>query len=159
VSGFNRRTQERIMTEYEMISTFQATTALALAILASFMTLISAYLAAGYLASHRISLSMAMFVSVLFVVFAAGLISGMTNARNFNVALLGEMRSYADAGKGLTWTPGYKSPRTLVGPIMDYTIIIILVLSVVGSVYFFFQCRRMNRHVEMEPKATATGVA
>lgn len=59
------------MSEYEMLSVAQWHITNGMTGVLNMFTVLGAYLAAGYLAAHRISLVMAWFVTALFVAFSA----------------------------------------------------------------------------------------
>ena len=141
------------MTEYEMISAAQEYLANGLTAVLNTFTVLGAYLAAGYLAAHRISLVMAWFVTVLFVAYSAigvfllyGIGAGLQ-------ALLNQMHAEAVAGKALLWHPiAHATPNVFVS---GYVILFVMTAATIGSVYFFFECRSRNMKAETMPKVEA----
>jgi hypothetical protein len=138
------------MTEYEMLSVAQEYLANGMTDVLNTFTVLGAYLAAGYLAAHRISLMMAWFVTVLFVAFSAMGVFLLYGIGMQLQALMSQMHAEAVAGKVLLWHPiAHTVPNVLAS---GYVMLFVMVAATAGSVYFFFECRRRNMAAETAPK-------
>ena len=91
------------MTEFEMISTLQGYNNIGIAIVMNFFTVLTAYLAAGYLSAHTLTRGMAAFVTAMFVVLSMVFVLAASNNATATNHLLVEMVKFAKAGKGLAW--------------------------------------------------------
>ena len=111
----------------------------------NFFTILVAYLVAGYLAAHRLSLINAMFVTVLFA--ATSLISIMMMSR-FGTLLQGlfaHMHAAAISSKVLQWHPvATQVPNVWAAGMVALAA---MALASIGAIYFFFDCRRHNQRV------------
>lgn len=141
------------MTEYEMISVAQQHVANGMTDVLNTFTVLGAYLAAGYLTAHRISLVMAWFVTALFVAFAAIGVLQLYGIGLQLQALLDHMHTEAVAGKALAWAPIAHSKPDVFVP--GYVILFVMIAATIGSVYFFFECRWRNMKAEAVPKVEA----
>lgn len=142
------------MTEYETFAALQANLTFGQTLQTNFYTFISAYLVAGYLAGHRINLSLALFITVGFLVLSAIFMVGWESVYRTNQALMGEMRNAAKVGTGFAWLPSLKSPPMLDADLRHYVLMALSAAGVIGSVYFFFQSRRVNRAAEVSAGQT-----
>jgi hypothetical protein len=133
------------MTEFEMISAMQGYANINLTIMMNFFTVLTAYLAAGYLAAHRLSRAMAIFVTAMYLVMSTMFLVGMYRIMAIQAGLLHEMVNFAKAGKGLAWAP-FASTNTVesVNLIIGFSMFAIVVSAIVGGVYFFYDCRKRN---------------
>jgi len=130
------------MSEYEMVSLTQEFVANGLTLLMNFFTVLVAYLAAGFLAGHRLSLATSLFVTALFVAFSANSLFLLYLMGNAFQALVTHMHDSAATGNVLAWHPfARQTPNAwLVGGVA----LVMMSLAVVGAVYFFFEFRRQD---------------
>jgi len=70
-------------------------------------------------------------------------------------ALLVQMHTFASTGKGLAWHPISSGPAPNIW-IAGWATLTVMLCAVAGSIYFFYQCRRLNRKAELPaPQAAA----
>lgn len=131
------------MTEYEMLSLVQGHVNLGGVILMNYFTMLTAYLVAGYLAAHRLTQSMSMFVTAAFVVSSAVFMYMLLRNGEALQAIFNEMHALAQAGKGLAWNPLASRPPNV--DVLCYAALAIMAAGQIGGIYFFFQCRTHNR--------------
>lgn len=141
------------MTEYELSSTLQGQMELIGATLMNFFTVLTAYLAAGYLVGQKLSLPAARFVTVMFVgaaTFFIVIVSGLYTATK---GLMAKMHTFLLAGKGLEWAPAAKA-QPFIADIFAYAALALMVGGAFGAVYFFFHSRRADGNGEARPATT-----
>lgn len=131
------------MTEFEMASLGVTYINLLDAVLMNYFTILSAYLVAGYAASHRLSMPVALFVSLLFLVGALFFLIRAAGTTGLILAFMEKQRGFAKAEGGLEWTFAAAS-NTGGGEAMAFALVGLMVAGVLGSVYFFFYMRRYN---------------
>ena len=141
------------MTEYELLSAAQGQTNILLINLTAMFSIMTAYLAVGFLAAHRISLAMALFVTALFLLWClTSLMLGLgTTLVGFNITA--EMRAQAHAGRAFLWWPGLARETGGFGYFAAYTAFVVVVAANLGAVYFFFECRWRNMKADAAMKA------
>ena len=132
------------MTEYEMASlgTMQAT--MLDGVLMNFFTILTAYLVAGYAASHRLSFTVAIFLTALFSVICMYLIARYWAIGSQIIDLIALERVQFLAGKGFTWSVGVRNPPER-GYVMLDIVVGVMTAAALGSIYMFFLLRRRNR--------------
>lgn len=137
------------MTDYEMISALQGYQSNGMTVMLNFFSFLVAYLAAGYLVAHRLSLLMALFVTALLLAVSLNSLVMLYTIGAALQGLLGHMYDTAVAGKGLAWTPLAKlsDPPNLW--ITGAVALGVMVLATAGAVFFFFECRSRNRKAEL----------
>lgn len=142
------------MTEFEMLSMTQAYHGNGMTAVMNFFSILTAYLVAGYLAGQRLSFSMSLFATAAFVVSSLNTIFLMYILGRQYQALLTEMHAFAQAGKGLAWSPIASGPAPNVW-VAGVAALAVMFSGLVGGVYFFYQCRRVNLKAELglAPKA------
>lgn len=131
------------MTEYEMASLLQGFVNIIGALVMNYFSLVTAYLVAGYLVAHRLTLSMTVLVTTIFALSSVYFISNAFGACRNVGKLAGEMRAFAESGKGLAWHNAAAFPPSTFDA-LTYTTMAIMVAGFVAAVYFFFHCRRQN---------------
>jgi|GEM_PF-3410677 len=138
------------MTEYEMLYMTQVFLGNGMTDMLNFFSVLTAYLVAGYLAAHRLSFSMSVFATAAFVVFSVNAIIVMVSIGRQLQALLDHMHLFAQAGKGLDWNPVVAGPPPNLW-IAGTAALALMLVGVIGSIYFFYQCRRSNHKAEAGP--------
>jgi hypothetical protein len=131
------------MSEYEMIAAAQGYAMWGMTLLMNFFTVLVAYLAAGYLAAHRLSLINAMFVTLLFAAISLNSMMVLSAIGTQLQALLVHMHEAAISSKVLLWHPVAAQVPNIWSAGM--VAIVAMALASVGAVYFFFDCRRHNQ--------------
>lgn len=67
------------------------------------------------------------------------------------------MHIEAVAGKALLWHPiAHATPNVFV---IGYVTLLLMSAAIVGSVYFFFECRSRNMKAEAAPKVASSELA
>jgi hypothetical protein len=134
------------MTEYELVSLLQTQINTIGVEIMDYFTILTAFLVAGYVASHRLTLSMALFVTVMFVVSALFFVASVMGDYEVTKVMMSELRRLADTGTGFRWVHrAQQSP--LVADIISDVALMMMLSGILGGVYFFFQSRRHNRAV------------
>lgn len=131
------------MTEYEFLSLVQGHVNLGGVILMNYFSILTAYLVAGYLAAHRLTQSMALFVTAAFVTSCAIFMYMLMRNGEALQAIFNQMHALAQAGRGLAWNPLASRPPNV--DVLCYAALAVMAAGVIGGVYFFFQCRVHNR--------------
>lgn len=140
------------MTEFEMAYLMNESLTTLATYTAGTFTTVSAFLAAGYLAAHRLNGSM---IATVIGVYTIWLLGGvMTTIRLVqNVSgLANQIALFAEQGKGLQWHVS-TSPPLLDTQTSVAVVVVVMTIIYLASLAFFFQCRRMNRKAEMVVEA------
>ena len=143
------------MTEYEMASLHSQISGNLGSQLTNFLTIVSLYLGAGYLVSHRMSFSAAVTFSSMFVLVSLAQVFTMFNTMRSWTGLAAEMHSVAAKGGALAWhsTANLPSSVPTFGPIGGAVIFSVVVAA---AVYFFFASRRYNKRLEAQASVSNT---
>lgn len=141
------------MTEFEMaylLTDMQSAMANEFAILFS---LLFGFLGASYVAAHRLS-RMMLSVAIPSYTLLYFLVGGLLKALSVSFfGLISQMHAFSASGKGLLWHASATAAPAFWIPVVPYVVPTILLLTYVGSLVFFFQCRRVNRKTEMGAEA------
>lgn len=135
------------MTEFELVSAMQGYANYGTGLLMDFFSILTAYLAAGYLAAHRLTRAMASFVTAIFLVLSILFVLAFYRTFVLQIDLGGEMVNFAKVGKGLAWHPvslASTAGVTHFGYVFMATLLTIVISAIVGGVYFFYDCRKRN---------------
>lgn len=138
-----------MMSEFEMAYLMNDMMGTASTEFLNWVSVVTAFLAAGYIVSHR--LDRWMIGAVLFVYSYTYL--GMVRPMLVQIAniqgLAGKMETFAKAGKGLDWHAVSHGllPQWLIDA-EDITNVVTFALVYLVTVAFFFQQRRFNRKAE-----------
>lgn len=135
------------MTEFEMAYLANDMLSTSNTILTTSFTVTSAFVAASYLAAHRLNRTMTVIVVALYVGWSLSVnVQAYTAMRGY-YRLLRKIRDSAQPNGMFDWFPPESGPPwfTDARPAM---IGVSLVLAVLAAVYFFFHCRRVNRKAE-----------
>lgn len=132
------------MTPYELASLHTQIGDNMNAQLSNWLTILSLYLGAGYLLSHRLSMTAAVTLSALFVVLTGSwtLVLYRTFLSFVGVSL--EIRKLAEQHAGLEWHQAALTPLTAVTTFPIGSTIMLWV-GIVAAVVFFFATRRQNK--------------
>ncbi len=125
------------MTDYEVLSLFNEMAANTQGAFMNFVTILSAFLIAGFLAAHKLSKTMTIIVIALFTV--AALQEGAVMIFHWigQAGLMVDMRSR----EALSWHGATRGGRWL-GPIFTTTFVFIVVGGYIGALVFFFHQQR-----------------
>lgn len=136
------------MTEYELSTLIQGQVNSLTGTYYYFYSFLSAFLIVSYLVAHRLSVGMAFLMNGLFALNQLFLLSVVGSQIRALGAMVAEMGRLSNAG-GFRWL----GPVSAFSGAYIYAPLIILLVSLLASIYFFFQCRRMNRQTDAAPKA------
>ena len=128
------------MTEYELSTLIQGQVNSILGSYYYFYSFLSAFLIVGYLVAHRLSAAMALLMNGLFALNQLYLLSVIGSQAQALGAMIAEMARLSKAG-GLRWLGSVPPPSDW----YIYAPLMILFVSLLASIYFFFHCRRVNR--------------
>ena len=132
------------MTEYELVSLLQTQINTIGVEIMDYFTVLTAFLVAGYVAAHRLTLSMSLFVTVMFVVSALFFVASVMGDYEVTKVMMSELRRLADTGTSFRWIHrAQQSP--LAADIISDVALIMMLCGILGGVYFFFQSRHHNR--------------
>jgi small-conductance mechanosensitive channel len=139
------------MSEYDIVSLLQAQINTVGVEIMDYFTILTGYLVAGYVAAHRLTLSMALFVTAMFVLSALFFVANVMGSYAATSLLIGQLRTVAAQTPNLRATVPPQQSSVSVNVFADVALIMML-SGIVGGVYFFFQSRRRNRlHVSGAP--------
>jgi hypothetical protein len=135
------------MTEFEMAYLFNDMFINLVTQVQFYFAVLTAFLAASYVAAHRLTRSMTVVVVGLFAVVSVGSILNIYRQVQAMAGLAETMRAAAASGKGLAWHP--------VASQYDWQLrvprgggVAFVLLAGAAAVYFFFHCRHVNRKAE-----------
>jgi hypothetical protein len=137
------------MTEYEMLAAAQGQVNILMTDVMNMFTVMASYLVVGYLAAHRISFAMALFVTALFVLFSLSSVMLQAGSTSTLLAVIGHITAEAAGGKAFAWWHGVGRPLPGVQVVTVYAVLLVMAAAVIGSVYFFFECRWRNMKAEV----------
>jgi hypothetical protein len=132
------------MTEFEMAYLFNDMQIALGATIQYNFAITTAFLAAAYLAAHRLTRSMVIIVVTIYAMTVVGNILMMVRIMQSLAGLAKEIQAFAQAGKGLAWHAVTNVPVWAFDS-SRYTAILLFVGASAASIYFFFHCRRVNR--------------
>lgn len=135
------------MTEFEMASLANDMLATTNTILTTSFTVTTGFVAASYLAAHRLSRTMTVIVVALYVAWSLSINAQAYTALRGYYRLLRKIRDTAQPEGIFSWFPPEGMPAwfTDARPSMIGASLIVAILA---SVIFFFHCRRVNRKSE-----------
>ena len=135
------------MTEYEMAYLFTEMQMTIIAQLSLYVSVMSGFLIMSFLAAHRLSRTMLVLAISLFSwLWYVLLMLSYREMASF-IGLMGEMRKFKDAGRGLNWHSAVQMPAILLA-VVPTSWIAFQLSFYLAAVGFFFHCRRMNRIAE-----------
>ena len=139
------------MTEYEMASLANDMTGTASVLFLNWISVVTAFLVAGYLVSHRMNGWMIATLLLVYSYVYYGMVIPMFG-QIANLQGLGrKMEAFANAGSGLEWhsigTRGL--PPQWVWSATDIVNVVAFAVVYLVSIAFFVQCRHMNRNAEV----------
>jgi hypothetical protein len=142
------------VTEFEMVTVFNDMQLAIVAQLSLYASIMSGFLIMSFLAAHRLSRAMVVIAISLFSwLWYVLLMLSYREMAGFS-GLMGEMRKFKDAGRGLHWHAAAYTPTFLLN-IIPTSWIVFQLIFFVAAVGFFFHCRRENTVAEV--KATFSG--
>ena len=113
-----------------------------------FFGMLSAFLVASYIAAHKLTRPMMIVVVCLFVAAALSSIGAIYRQMESLAGLVAQVKAFAVAGNGLQWHMATQVPQWWIESIR-YVAVLLFLAAMVGSVYFFFHCRRVNNKAEI----------
>ena len=135
------------MTEFEMAYLFNDMHIALLAQMSLSVSALSGFLVASYVAAHRLTNTMAAMSVGLYSWFSfVFAVLGFRTAASYS-GIMGQMRAFKDAGKGLDWHFATKTPEWTLD-FIPFGGVMIAVVVYAASLFFFFHCRRVNRIAE-----------
>lgn len=146
------------MTEFEMASLLNDMLGVATNQFMNWISMVTAYLAIGYLISHRLSIWM---IAAIFVVYSYtyfGMVRPMFLMIDNIQGLMRKMETQATAGSGLEWHSVATGalPAQWLLDVEGYVRIAVFALVYLATIAFFLQIRRTNRKAEADtPKVMA----
>ena len=132
------------MTEYELVSLLQTQINTIGAEIMDYFTILTAFLVAGYVAAHRLTRSMALFVIVMFTVSALFFVANVMGAYAATTLILRELARMAQTGSSLGGAMDVRRSPLPIDIVADVALTMMLG-GIVGGIYFFLQSRRTNR--------------
>lgn len=131
------------MTEFEMAELFNDMQTAVIAQLSLYVSVMSGFLAMSFLVAHRLSRLMLVIALSLFSwLWYVLLMLSYREMASF-VGLMGEMRRFRDAGKGLGWHNATQTPSFLLG-LVPISWIVFQFVFYAAAIGFFFHCRHMH---------------
>jgi hypothetical protein len=112
-----------------------------------YVSVLSGFLVLSYLAAHRLTRTMTAISLFVYAGFSATVVFGANRVLVSYAGLSREMHTFAGAGKGLAW----HSTATLVPWLpeaLPFAFLAAGILASIGSIVFFFHCRRVNRNAQ-----------
>lgn len=109
-----------------------------------FLTVLSAFLVTSYFAAHRLRPAMAAIGVIAYAGFEVANLMGTSATLRSYAGLTREMQAYAASGRGLAWHNTSDALLWIVGALQPGMLVLgVVVLG--ASIYFFFHYRRANR--------------
>jgi hypothetical protein len=136
------------VSEFELAYLFNEMQMAVVTQLALYVSVMSGFLIMSFLAAHRLSRAlMILAISLFSWLWYVLLMLSFREMASFS-GLMGEMRKFKDAGKGLNWHYATHTPTFLVQmiPISWIAFQLIFYAAAVG---FFFHCRHINLRTEV----------
>ena len=143
------------MTEFEMATVFNDMQLALVAQLSLYASIMSGFLIMSFLAAHRLSRAMVVIAISLFAWLWYVLLMLSYREMAAFTGLMGEMRKFNDAGKGLKWHAAAYTPEFLLN-IIPASWIAFQLIFFAAAVGFFFHCRRENAVTEVKATFSAT---
>jgi hypothetical protein len=135
------------MSEYEMAYLFNDMQLAIIAQLSLYVSIMSGFLIMSFLAAHRLSRTMLVVAISLFTwLWYVLLMLSYREMASFS-GLMGEMRNFKDAGKGLVWHNAAYTPALLL-ELIPMSWIAFQFIFFIAAIGFFFHCRRKNLTAE-----------
>jgi hypothetical protein len=124
------------------------------------LTVVSGFLVAGYVISHRLNAAMIAIILFLYTWYTFVSINILARIQMSIFGLLEKMKAEAAGGKGLEWHAVNTLPTSTY--ITEYGVILAFAMGAamyLGSILFFFIARHMNLRQEKLAKANASAAA
>jgi len=134
------------MTDYEMMSLAIEIINTLWAIFAIYVSIVFAFLVAGYLVASQLAPKIVSIVITLYSLVALWSLWGLNRTAATAMALIAEIqRAVEQDGSSLGWYPGVSIPEpVLVG--IPLLVTAVAVLAYIGSIAFFFHQRKTRTH-------------
>ena len=132
------------MTDYELLSIFIEFINTTWTIFATYVSVVFAFLVAGYLVSKKLSSSIVSTVVTLYTLVAFWSIFAL----NRNVVAIGAAvaeinRAILEDGSSLGWLPAIASADFLT-PVIPFLVTSLAIVAYLGSIFFFFYQRKRD---------------
>lgn len=133
------------MTDYEIVSVLNEFVSATWSIFATYVSIVFAFLVAGYLVSDRLVPRIVSIVIALYTLVAFWAVWGLNRTAANLVASITEIkRRILEDGSSLGWLPAASIPDLMLDAI-PLLITILAVVAFAGSVVFFFHQRKSGR--------------
>lgn len=143
------------MTEYEMASLANDLLGTASGMATTYFTVVSGFIAASFVAAHRLSRSMVVIVVALFAIWAMSTIGQAGTVMRSYYGLLAQIRDQSSPSGTFGWYAIEVMPRWF-NELRPTSFVVIMYLVGLAAIYFFFHCRRVNRKAELAVEAPKT---
>ena len=132
------------MSDYELLSAFIEFINTTWLIFTTYVSIVFAFLVAGFLVSSRLSSKMTLLVTTIYTLVAVWSIFAL----NRNVAAIAAAqneikRAIQDSGSSLGWLPAASIPD-FANSAVTFLVTTIAIFAYVGSVFFFFYQRKSS---------------
>ena len=132
------------MTDAELLGSFTDFVNTSWMIFTTYVSVLFAFLVAGYLVSSKLGSKMAVLVTSIYTLVALWAIFGInTNLRSVSAAVIEIKRVVRDGDSSLSWLPIMSMPDYL-NSVVPILVTFITVAAYTGSIVFFFYQRRSN---------------
>jgi len=132
------------MTDAELLGSFTDFVNTSWMIFTTYVSVLFAFLVAGYLVSSKLGSKMAVLVTSIYTLVALWAIFGInTNLRSVSAAVIEIKRVVRDGDSSLSWLPIVSMPDYF-NSAVPILVTFITVAAYLGSVVFFFYQRRRN---------------
>ena len=138
------------MSEYEMASLHAQLFGLIFSANVGMFGVVSAFMAASFVAAHRLTRTMAFITVLLFVLYSVGVLIAAAGMVESFMRLSAHMHDYAESGRGLSWHLTSQARSQELRLVSLYFTAATLVLAHLAALFFFFHCRRVNRQLAGE---------
>ena len=132
------------MTDYELVSVLIEFINTTWAIFATYVSIVFAFLVAGYFVANKLAPKMILVVVTLYTLVALWSVFAL----NRNVVAIGaaaeEIRRAVQEGNStLSWVPAATTPEFL-APVVPFMVTGLAIVAYVGSIFFFFYQRKSD---------------
>jgi hypothetical protein len=131
------------MSEFELASLYNDVHATLLTQLSLEISFISGFFVLSYFVAHRLTALMVVLLIGTYSYFTLAFTSLSFRLEATYGGLMDEMQKFRDAGKGLDWHYATQTPAS-VAHLIPWLGTSASVVIYLGSLLFFFHCRRMN---------------
>ena len=132
------------MTDYELLSILAEFINATWMVFATYVSIVFAFLVAGYLVSNRLTKRMISIVITIYTLVALWSLWGLNRNIATVTAIVAEIkRAVREDGSSLGWVPAVGTPDFLF-PIVPILVTMLAVVAYAGSIAFFFHQRKFR---------------